>query len=61
MGKDKWGYLQHKMENYTLEEIFEQFDLDPTEVFMLLHREGFFDLEYYMDDEWVDQDSDEVA
>lgn len=60
MGKDKLGYLQHKMENNTLEEVFEQFDLDPTEVFMILHREGFFDLEYYMDDEWFEEEEQDV-
>lgn len=49
-------YLQRKLENFTLEEIFEQFDLDPEETLLRLHTLGFVDIDYYLEDEHVDEE-----
>lgn len=53
-------YLKRKLEEFTLEEVFEQFDLDPEETIIRLDRMGLVDLEYYMEDEHIiDDDEDE--
>lgn len=52
-------YLKRKLENFTLEEVFEQFDLDPEDTLLRLHTLGLVDLDYYMDDEFVDTDETE--
>ena len=51
-------YLKRKLENFTLEEVFEQFDLDPEETLLRLHTLGYVDLDYYMDDEFVDDEAE---
>lgn len=56
MGTDKNAYLKHKLDTNDLETVFEHFNLDPEEVLMLLHKVGHFDIDYYMDDEWVDEE-----
>lgn len=56
MGRDKNAYLKHKLDVHDLETVFEHFNLDPEEVLILLHKVGHFDIDYYMDDEWVDEE-----
>lgn len=51
-------YLKRKLEEFTLEEVFEQFDLDPEETLIRMDRLGFIDLDYYMEDEFVDDGND---
>lgn len=51
-------YLKRKLENFTLEEVFEQLDLDPEDTLLRLHTLGFVDLDYYMDDEYVDDEAE---
>lgn len=52
-------YVRRKLENFTLEEVFEQFDLDPEDTLLRLHTLGLIDLDYYMDDEFVDEEESE--
>lgn len=52
-------YVRRKLENFTLEEVFEQFDLDPEDTLLRLHTLGVVDLDYYMDDEFVDEEESE--
>lgn len=51
-------YLKRKLEEFTLEEVFEQFDLDPEETLIRMDRLGFIDLDYYMEDEFIDDGED---
>lgn len=50
--------MRRKLENFTLEEVFEQFDLDPEDTLLRLHTLGIVDLDYYMDDEFVDDEAE---
>lgn len=47
-------YLKMKLQDFTLEEIFEQLDLDPEETLLRLHYQGYIDLDYLMDDEFFE-------
>ena len=51
-------YLKMKLQDFTLEEVFEQFDLDPEETLLRLHYNGYFNLDYFMDDEFVDSEDE---
>ena len=52
-------YLKMKLQDFTLEEIFEQFDLDPEETLLRLHYQGYVDLDYFMNDEFFEDDETE--
>lgn len=53
---DRVTYLKRKLENFTLEEVFEQFDLDPEETILRLHTLGILNIDYYMEDEFFDEE-----
>ena len=54
MAHNRVDYIRRKLEEFPLEEIFEHFDLDPEETLLRLHTLGLVDLDYYMDDEFID-------
>jgi hypothetical protein len=56
MVKDHTAFLRRKLEDFSLEELFEYFDLEPVEVFILLHNNGYLDLDYYAEDETQEED-----
>lgn len=57
---DRLKYLQNKLQDFSLEEIFEQFDLDPEDTLLRMHTLGLVDIDYYMDDELVEDDETDV-
>lgn len=61
MGKPYGKYLRELLDNNILEEIFEHFDLDPEEALIKLHLNGDYNLDYYMDDEFVEEEEDDQS
>lgn len=37
------GWIENLLNNYSLDEIFEEFELEPEQVLMILFREGLID------------------
>lgn len=59
MAKDRLSYIRHKMANHDLEELFEHFNIEPEEVFMILQNGGHIDLDEIMEDEWFEEETEE--
>lgn len=52
-------YIKRKLEDTSLEDLFEQFGLDPEQVLLQMHLNGSYDIEYFMEDEMVEDDEPE--
>ena len=59
MAENRVDYIRRKLENFSLEDVFEHFDLDPEETLLRLHTLGLVDLDYYMNDEFISDEEEE--